>query len=216
MNSAQTLLRTVLRNGTISALLVGGIALAHSPDVRPDSKNDDQADSARIQQGFAITPVALNLRKKNRALVGLGSYLVNAAGGCNDCHTAPSYSAGGDPFMGQTEQINVAGYLGGGRVFGPFDLGGGHVFGPFVARNLTPDAAGLPGGAQWSEFDDTMRTGIDPHAAHPQFGPFLQIMAWPVYRNMTQRDMRAVYEYLRAIPCVEGNPGLPPIVDRCN
>ena len=62
MNSAQTLLRNIFRIGTISGLLVSGVALAHSPDVRPDSKNDDQVDSARIQQGFAIAPVVLNLK----------------------------------------------------------------------------------------------------------------------------------------------------------
>ena len=35
----------------------------------------------RIARGFAIAPVALNLKGKNRAFVGLGSYIVNAQGG---------------------------------------------------------------------------------------------------------------------------------------
>jgi hypothetical protein len=30
----------------------------------------------------------------------------------------------------------------------------------------------------------------------------LQVMPWPVFRNITDRDMRALYEYLRAIPSV--------------
>ena len=64
-------------------------------------------------------PVPLNLKGKNRALVGLGSYIVNT-GGCNDCHTNPSYVVGGDPFMGEPEQINTAGFLAGGQHFGPF------------------------------------------------------------------------------------------------
>ncbi len=206
MSFSRTSTQKVFQIGVMAALSIAALALLQSPSaVAGNVKDSDQADNSRVLQGFAIAPVQLNLRKKNRALVGLGSYLVNALGGCNDCHTSPSYSEGGDPFLGQTEHINVAGYLGGGRAFGPF-----------VARNLTPDSTGLPGGAQFSEFDETMRSGIDPHAAHPQFGPFLQVMAWPVYRNMTPLDMRAVYEYLRAIPCVEGNPGLPPIVDRCD
>ena len=35
-------------------------------------------DESIVKQGLAIAPVDLNLRGKNRALVGLGSYLVNA------------------------------------------------------------------------------------------------------------------------------------------
>jgi hypothetical protein len=179
----------------------------HSPGVRADDGNGDES---KIRQGFAITPVPLNLRGKNRALVGLGSYIVNAQGGCNDCHTQPNYAPGGDPFRGQPEQINVAGYLGGGRVF----------FGPIISRNLTPDKSGLPlGGAPLSEFVGIMRTGIDPDQAHPiPFGPLLQVMPWPVYRNMTDRDLRAIYEYLSAVPCVEGYPGIPgtPPTPRCS
>ena len=52
----------------------------------------------RVARGFEIAPVPLNLAGLDRDLVGLGSYLVNAAGGCNDCHTNPPYAAGGDPF----------------------------------------------------------------------------------------------------------------------
>ena len=59
------------------------------------------------------------MKGKNPALVGLGSHIVNT-GGCNDCHTNPSCAPGGDPFQGQPEQINTAGFLAGGRHFGPF------------------------------------------------------------------------------------------------
>ena len=61
-------------------------------------------------------------------MVGLGSYLVNAVGGCNDCHTNPSYATGGDPFMGQKKVVNAKNYL-----------AGGQAFGPFISRNLTPE-----------------------------------------------------------------------------
>ena len=73
----------------------------------------------RIRVGRAIAPVPLDLAGKNRKQVWLGSYIVNAQGGCNDCHTAPPYAAGGDPFLGEPEQINTGGYLCGGGVFGP-------------------------------------------------------------------------------------------------
>jgi len=140
--------------------------------------------------------------------VGLGSYLVNAGGACNDCHTNPSFTDGHDPFLGQPKQVNAAAYL-----------GGGTSFGPFISRNLTPDKTGLPeGGASFQEFLSIMRTGLDPNQAHPQFGPYLQVMPWPVYQSLTDNDLRAIYEYLSAIPCVEGEPGLPnprPIGTRC-
>src|SRR5262249_28432732 len=76
----------------------------------------DDPTASQIRRGYEIAPVPLDLRGKNRALVGLGSYIVNAQAGCNDCHTHPSYAPGGNPFVvGQREQINAAQYLSGGR-----------------------------------------------------------------------------------------------------
>ena len=34
-------------------------------------------------------------------------------------------------------------------------------------------------------------------------------MPWPIYANMNDHDLRAIYEYLSAIPCLEGDPGNP-------
>lgn len=151
-------------------------------------------DASRIRQGYAISPVPLDLAGKNPAQVGLGSYLVNALGGCNDCHTSPPYAAGGDPFLDQPEQINVAGYL-----------AGGTPFGPFVSRNLTPNANGLPAGLTREQFLFVLDTGTDVKG-RPPFVPsaendLLQVMPWPVHRNMTRTDKVAIYEFLRAIPC---------------
>jgi hypothetical protein len=148
-------------------------------------------EASRIQQGFRIAPVPLRLKGRNRDLVGLGSYIVNAQAGCNDCHTNPSYAPGGDPFQGEPEQVNAENYLAGGRAFGPF-----------ISRNITPQADGLPAGLTFQEFRTVMRTGRDPHD-----GDLLQVMPWPVYRNMTQRDLKAIYEYLSAIPHAEPGDG---------
>jgi len=173
------------------------------------ARADDDSES-RIMRGFAIAPVKLNLVEKNRALVGLGSYLVNAVGGCNDCHTNPNYATGGNPFLGQPKQVNVAGYMAGGRVFNPPGV---------VSRNLTPDKTGLPeGGVLFDIFLRTMRTGFDRIQAHPQLSTLLQVMPWPVFKDMTDHDLLAVYEYLSAIPCVEDPPNVPnprPIGTRC-
>lgn len=176
--------------------------------------DDGQSDESKIKQGFEIAPVPLNLHGKNRALVGLGSYLVNAVGDCNGCHHGGGedgqFEPGGNPFLGEPEQVNQKNYLAGGTpLFGPF----------FLPRNLTPDGLGVPeGGASFEEFKSIMRTGVDPDHAHPQFGPLLQVMPWPAFKGMTDRDLRAIYEYLSAIPCIEGDPGLPnphPAGTRC-
>lgn len=177
------------------------VALASSQRGRAANGDDDDSES-RIQTGFAIAPVKLNLVGKNRSLVGLGSYIVNGSGDCNGCHHGPAgeFAAGGDPFQGQPKVINKNAYL----------AGGTPLFGPFLPRNLTPDKTGQPeGGASFEEFRDIMRTGLDPDQAHPQFGPYLQVMPWPNFQNMTDHDLRAIYEYLSAIPCREGDPGLP-------
>lgn len=151
---------------------------------------DRDGNELRILQGFAIAPVPLDLHRKNRALVGLGSYIVNAQGGCNDCHTSPNYAPGHDPFLGQPAQVNVATYLGGGRPFGPV----------IVAKNITPDENGRPAGLTRDQFITTLRTGLDEH------GVRLQVMPWPVYRDMTDGDLKAIYEYLTSIPSLAG-PG---------
>lgn len=159
------------------------------------------SDEAKVRRGLEIAPVPLDLRGRNRALVGLGSYIVNAQAGCNDCHTWPNFAPGGNPYFGQPTAINAANYLAGGRPFGPF-----------VSRNLTPDPASpMTKEERYQEFVSIMRTGLDPDALHPQFGPFLQVMPWPVYQNMTDRDLRAIFEYLSAIPhadpyCTPSNP----------
>jgi len=152
--------------------------------------NEHDGEESKIQQGFAIAPVPLDLRGKNRALVGKGSYIVNAQGGCNDCHTTPSYAPGHDPFLGQPLQVNAATYLGGGRHFGPV----------IVARNITPDEHGLPAGLTRDQFITALRTGIDKD------GAILQVMPWPVYGDMTDGDLKAIYEYLSSIPSLPG-PG---------
>ena len=149
-----------------------------------------------VQIGFAIAPVPLDLRGKNPALVGLGSYIVNAQADCAGCHSTPQYAPGGDPHLGQPEVTSQATYL----------SGGGTLFGPFVPRNLTPNAQGLPAGLTLEEFLTVLETGADlkgraPFVPSPE-NDLLQVMPWPVFGKMTERDKRAIYEYLRAIPCV--------------
>ena len=140
--------------------------------------------------GYKIAPVQLTVGNRNPFRVGWGSYLVNALGGCNDCHTNPSYADGGDPYQGQPKKINAAAYL-----------GGGQAFGPFISRNLTP-VNGLPAGLTLVQFTEVFQKGTDIKKVHPQISPLLQVMPWPVFQNMNPRQIRAIYEYLSSIPPV--------------
>jgi hypothetical protein len=157
-----------------------------------NGQGDDNgaSDESKVQQGLAISPVPLDLKGRNRALVGLGSYIVNAQAGCNDCHTYPSFAKGGDPYLGEPKMVNATNYLAGGRPFGP----------ELKSPNLTPDPSNpLTVEQQYADFVKIMRTGIDPST-----GKYLQVMPWPVFQDMTDRDLQAVFEYLQAIP-----PALP-------
>jgi len=183
---------------------------------------DGDEEKSKIAIGFEIAPAVLNLENKNHDLVGLGSFIVNAQADCNGCHSAVTasgptqYVFGGNPYFGQSpKKVNPATYLGGGHDFGPLVPGTPHI----ISRNLTPDKTGLPeGGHTFSDFLQIMRTGKDFDHLHPSCsatvtsnclpppfdGEVLQIMPWPVFQNMTDHELRAIYEYLSAIPCVEG------------
>ena len=202
---------------TVIAIFLSTATFSPSSHVKAQTKLE-----SRIEQGFDIAPVPLNVEGKDRALVGLGSYLVNAAGGCNDCHSAgpqSQYLQGGSPYFGQPTRINPAVYLGGGRDFGALlpTPGSPHI----VSRNLTPDRTGLPaGGRSFDQFREILKTGVDLDHLHPPYStgqttncippPFdgnkLQVMTWPVYQNLTEHDIRAIYEYLSAVPCIDGPP----------
>src|SRR5215475_713205 len=83
----------------LAAIVIAG-TLIKSPRVK--AQNDVERQESRIERGFEIAPVPLNLKGKNRELVGLGSYLVNAVALCNDCHSAgpeSAYAPGGNPYF---------------------------------------------------------------------------------------------------------------------
>jgi hypothetical protein len=176
--------------------LIAGMVVVSRLGAQGNSGKDDPSPSL-VQRGYQIAPVTLNVKGLNPARVGLGSYLVNAVGGCNDCHTCPSYSRTNNPYHGQPGAINAGSYL-----------AGGVPFGPFTSRNLTPEAAehNRPAGLTLNQFIQVFRFGTDFDQKHPQISPLLQVMPWPVYRNMTDSDISAIYEYLSAIPPAQTPP----------
>ncbi|HWN97632.1 MAG TPA: cytochrome C [Blastocatellia bacterium] len=142
----------------------------------------------RIQRGFEITPVHIDFSHKDRNLVGLGSYIVNAQAACGDCHTCPTYAPGHNPFAGGDGAINTVNFL-----------GGGVPFGPIISANITPDENGKPAGLDFDEYLELIRTGHDPDDPDE----ILQVMPWPIFRNMTDHDILAIYTYLSSIPHAE-------------
>jgi hypothetical protein len=188
----------------VVAIVLAGIVIS-SPRVR--ANEDDDRDEARARRGLRIAPVPLNLEDKDRNLVGLGSYWVNAVGDCNGCHSAgpateyivpsgnPYFRS---PFFSGKQQINPATYLGGGRDFGPFPSAKPPSIPHLYSRNLTPDKTGLPeGGHTFAEFVQIMRHGKDFDHVHPNCtdgpgtppnclvppfnGDVLQVMPWPTF-----------------------------------
>jgi len=220
--------KTVGAGTAFAAMLLMGMTGNWKRVGARDDEDRNEREEARIKRGFEIAPVPLNLEGKNHALVGLGSYIVNAVADCNGCHSAGPMTefagATGNPYFrtppfSGTKKINTATYLGGGRDFGP--LGSvPHLY----SRNLTPDNTGLPiGGRPYSEFVEIMRHGTDLDHIHPNCtnapgtplsppncfappfdGDLLQVMRWPFFKDMTDHELRAIYEYLSAVPC---NPG---------
>jgi hypothetical protein len=231
-----TLKHIVKPVGAVAAVALLGFAGISITSLRVHA--DSGESDSRIQIGFNIVPVNLNLEGLNRALVGKGSYIVNAQGDCNGCHNNPrlggAWAPGHNPYFGQPKKENAAAYLAGGTPFGPFPGTGkfvppGSPQGLYVySRNLTPGCESSPctnplpeGGTSFQDFVTIIRAGHDfdnAHPACPAMGaqgciapPFdanlLQVMPWPVYGNMSDDDLAAIYEYLKAIPCIS-NAGL--------
>ena len=235
-----------------ATITFAGVALTmmlRSPGIQAQADQNNGEESL-IHIGFKIAPVPLNLEGKNRDLVGLGSFIVNAQADCNGCHTAGgppnfNYAAGGNPYFGQKTVVDPTVYLSGGTNFGPVGTPTGPLgyAGPnMITRNLTPDNTGRPeGGHTLAEFKEILRNGtdfdhihpictaaqlaqieatIDPNAPLPVCipatmgnsvdGDLLQIMPWPVYHNMTDHQIEAIYEYLSAIPCIDNTTSTPP------
>ena len=158
--------------------------------------------TSEIVPGVALNPVPLKVENRSVSLIIRGSYLVNANQHCNFCHTCPPYATNRDQIMpGQTVAFNAVNYMAGGRRFGASN----DTNAP-ISANLTPDLkTGLPGGLTFNEFLTALRTG----RSH-KTGRNLEVMPWPMFKDLTDPDLLAIYEYLKAIPHAEpGTDGYP-------
>jgi hypothetical protein len=82
-------------------------------------------------------------------------------------------------------------------------------WGVSFARNLTPDVA--TGLGSWTEdmFIQTIRDGKHQGVGRPLLPP----MPWPMYREMSDDDLRAMFAYLRSLPPIQNAvpEPLPPV-----
>jgi mono/diheme cytochrome c family protein len=173
------------------------------PPLAEDDAVGDPTNAARglrIPQFFSSGPEAVTfgtqfntavdrLPPDERAAVGRGSYLVNALGDCNACHTAPP---GG--LIPGTVHVNTVAYLAGG-----VDIGAFFGVGPLFSRNLTPHpATGLF--LTEEQFIQTLRFGADFRRP----GGSLRLAPhFPTEFRLTLDDLQAIFAYLRVIPAVE-------------
>lgn len=123
--------------------------------------------------------------------------------GCHDCHS-PKTDAQMTPdatrLLSGRPSTTMPPLQGEGQISASLDFTGfAGPWGNSFAANLTPDReTGL--GARYTEaaFLQTIRTGKKPEGemlAPP--------MPWPVYRNMTDDDLKAVYAYLTTLKPVK-------------
>jgi mono/diheme cytochrome c family protein len=141
-----------------------------------------------------------------------GRYLVSIAA-CDDCHTpAKMGPIGPEPDMSR----RLSGHPENQKVDKPPKLGDPWMFagtwsftafaGPWgisYTANLTSDKNTGIGQDVWTEelFIKAIREGKHIGTSRPILPP----MPWPVYRNMTDDDLKAVFAYLRTVPAVNNH-----------
>ena len=147
----------------------------------------------------AHAPVAAQTKPStNQKRVERGRYLVLTSA-CDDCHT-PKLDALGTPDLQRRlsgrPMTTMPPSQGEAEIRVSLDLTAwSGPWGISYAANLTPDPeTGL--GKRYTEaaFVQTIRTGKKPEGE-----PLLPPMPWPVYKNMTDEDLKSIYAYLRTL-----------------
>jgi cytochrome c553 len=180
--------------------VAGAIALAGVVYARP-------AAAPPVASAATPKPVEANPAAVAGSAAARGQYLVSIAG-CNDCHTPWKMGENGpEPDMTQM----LAGHPAGMQLPPPPAPSGPWIasftgsntawsgpWGISYTANLTPDPETGIGKWTTETFRDTIRSGRHLGRGRPLLPP----MPWPVYRNMTDDDLAAVFAYLQTIPAI--------------
>jgi hypothetical protein len=124
-------------------------------------------------------------------------------GGCNDCHTPKLPD--GRPDM----SLQLSGHPEGGPIPDEIENGASTNLlltawrGPWgltLSRNITPDKETGIGNWTLADFKKTLRTGVDPNG-EVLYPP----MPIPMYQNLPDEDLTAIWNYLRTVKPIRNN-----------
>lgn len=155
----------------------------------------------------------------NAERVKRGSYLVNAMG-CTDCHTPHKMGPNGPE---PDNDLFLSGHPADMKLppppapVGPwiasFTASGTAVAGPWgisYSQNLTPDPeTGVAGTYTEEQFVMTIREGKKQGRGRAILPP----MPWPVFRNLSDEDLKSIYAYLKTIKPVKNRVPDPVIAE---
>jgi len=150
----------------------------------PAIENEIPPSRSDFPMNFIINTIPTKSKPQNRPpttdTVAYGAYLTNASA-CMECHTRV-----------ERGQVVPAVAFSGGREFPLPD--GGIVRSP----NITSDAETGIGNLSRDSFIGLFK-GRKLQAKKPPAGPYNTFMPWSMYGGMTERDLGAIYDYLRTI-----------------
>lgn len=162
----------------------------------------------RATEATGMTQAPAAKKPVDPALVERGKYLVNSMG-CHDCHTPWKLGPQGpepdmsraltghpaDMVMPPPPKLPQGPWIG---VMSATNTAWAGPWGVSFTANLTPDPE--TGLGKWTEeiFIAALRTGRHEGKGRPILPP----MPWPMIRNLTDQDLRALFAYLQSLPPV--------------
>jgi hypothetical protein len=167
-------------------------------------------DPDNILRGLAIVPLDIPFPADPATLAqfGRGSYIVNAGGACNECHTNPDRD-----HLSANLAVNTKMYLGGGAVF-PFPPALAAQAG--VTRVMTANLLGQTRGffnrpnISFQMFLTAITEGVHAEELQADGGgarPLAFPMPWLDFRNLTRSDLEAIYTYMSYIAKTQPTTG---------
>lgn len=187
----------------VSALAIGLAASCQAPQPAAEEEGAQQSAAAQPAGGEIAAAAGPEADPVER-----GRYLVTVLA-CNDCHTPFKMGPNGpepdmsrmlsghpqDLLMPDPPQLPEGPW---GWVGAATNTAFAGPWGVSYATNITPDEN--TGVGIWTEeiFLSTMKSGKHWGASRPILPP----MPWPSYSQLTDKDLKAVFAYLRSIPAM--------------
>jgi len=150
------------------------------------------------------------------AMVERGKYLVSTVG-CDDCHSPkrmgpngpeiiPELRLSGFPHDGKLPPVDTNVVKKGWALLAPDLTSAIGMWGQSFAANITGDDTGI-GAWKEEQFIKAIREGKSKGLDGTR--PLLPPMPWPVYKNMTDEDLKSIFAYLKTVKPVENIVPLP-------